>query len=417
MIRILILLFFNLSLFSDLVLEITESSNQPIKIAILQKNENSFEGQEIINIISNDLTRTGEFDVLSPDQLLSIPMNESEVIQRDWLLLDVDSIIFVETKQSEYALDINYSIFNVSYNETEDKRRVLGLPDNIRQSSHYVSDGLYEFFFGIEGISSTKLMYVAKNSNVYRLMISDADGYNEQVLLKSNKSIISPTWSPDAEDIAYVSFENNRAQVFTQNLASGKRDLVLSSNFSVSSPAWSPNKKYLAFTSTMDGNSEIYVIELKTKKMSRLTENFAIDTEPAWSPDGKKIIFTSDRAGSPQIYEIDPRTRIKRRLTTEGSYNARSSYLNKDEIVFVHRNNESFNIAKLNIKTRDLEVLTTTQNDESPCIAPNGNVIIYSTKDGNLSYLAGVNISSKVKFRLPALYGELKEPAWSPFLR
>ena len=92
-------------------------------------------------------------------------------------------------------------------------------------------------------------------------------------------------------------------------------------------------------------------------------------------------------------------------------------YSNKDEIVFVHRNNESFNIAKLNIKTRDLEVLTTTQNDESPCIAPNGNVIIYSTKDGNLSYLAGVNISSKVKFRLPALYGELKEPAWSPFLR
>ena len=417
MIRIFYLIFINLFLHSELILEITESANQPVKIAVLQKNESSFKGEEIVKIISNDLKRTGEFEVLSSDQLLSIPLNESEVIQRDWLLLDVDSIVFVETKETDYSLDINYSIFNVSYNETEDRRKVLGLPDSIRQSSHYVSDGIYEFFFGIEGISSTKLIYVTKNSDIYRLMVSDADGFNEQVLLKSNKSIISPAWSSDAKDIAYVSFENNRAQVFTQNLESGKRDLILSSNSSVSSPAWSPNKKYLALTSTMDGNSEIYLIELKTKKISRLTENMSIDTEPAWSTDGRKIIFTSDRAGSPQIYEIDIRTKIKRRLTTEGNYNARASYLNKNEIVFVHRSIENFNIAKLNLKTRELEVLTSTQNDESPCIAPNGNVIIYATKDGSLSYLAGVNISSKVKFRLPALYGELKEPAWSPFLR
>ena len=417
MIRVFYLIFINLFLYSELILEITESANQPVKIAVLQKNDNSFKGQQIVSIISNDLKRTGEFEVLSSDQLLSIPLNESEVIQRDWLLLDVDSIIFIETNEDDNNLDINYSIFNISYNETEDKRRVLGLPDGIRQSSHYVSDGIYEFFFGIEGVSSTKLMYVMKNSDIHRLMISDADGFNEQILLKSNKSIISPAWSSDAEDIAYVSFENNRAQVFTQNLESGKRELILSSNSSVSSPAWSPNKRYLALTSTMDGNSEIYLVELKTKKISRLTENMSIDTEPAWSTDGRKIIFTSDRAGSPQIYEIDIRTKIKRRLTTEGNYNARASYLNKNEIVFVHRGAENFNIAKLNLKTRDLEVLTSTQNDESPCIAPNGNVIIYATKDGSLSYLAGVNISSKVKFRLPALYGELKEPAWSPFLR
>jgi len=417
MIRVFYLIFINLFLYSELILEITESANQPVKIAVLQKNDNSFKGQQIVSIISNDLKRTGEFEVLSSDQLLSIPLNESEVIQRDWLLLDVDSIIFIETNEDDNNLDINYSIFNISYNETEDKRKVLGLPDGIRQSSHYVSDGIYEFFFGIEGVSSTKLMYVMKNSDIHRLMISDADGFNEQILLKSNKSIISPAWSSDAEDIAYVSFENNRAQVFTQNLASGKREIILSSNSSVSSPAWSPNKRYLALTSTMDGNSEIYLVELKTKKISRLTENMSIDTEPAWSTDGRKIIFTSDRAGSPQIYEIDIRTKIKRRLTTEGNYNARASYLNKSEIVFVHRGAENFNIAKLNLKTRDLEVLTSTQNDESPCIAPNGNVIIYATKDGSLSYLAGVNISSKVKFRLPALYGELKEPAWSPFLR
>ena len=415
--RVIFLFFLVLEFKADLVLEITESASKPVKIAILEKNSSSLVGQEIINVISNDLKRTGEFRVLGMDELLSIPINEDEVIQRDWLLLDVDSIIFVEVQNEDNNLEIAYSIFDISYNETEDKRRVLGLPDSLRQSSHYVSDGIYKYFYGIEGISSTKLMYVTRNSDTHKLIISDADGFNEQVLLKSNNSIISPAWSTDAKEIAYVSFENNRAQVFTQNLATGQRNLILSSKSSVSSPAWSPDNKDLAFTSTKDGNSEIYIINLKSRKITRLTENLAIDTEPAWSPEGKKIIFTSDRSGSPQIYEIDVRTKLKRRLTTEGNYNARASYLDKDEIIFVHRSKTDFNIAKLDLGSRNLEVLTSTKNDESPCIAPNGYVIIYSTKDGNLSYLAGINISSKVSFKLPALYGELKEPAWSPFLR
>ena len=415
--KILALIVFSLNFHADLVLEITESASKPIKIAILEKNNNSLLGQEIIKIISNDLSRTGEFKVIANDELLSIPTNENEVIQRDWLLLDVDSIVFVDVQSQDNDLDISYSIFNISYNETEDKRRVLGLPDSLRQSSHYVSDGIYEFFYGIEGISSTKLMYVTKTANIHRLIISDSDGFNEQVLLKSNSAIISPAWSSDAQQIAYVSFENNRAQVFTQNLVSGQRELIISSRSSVSSPAWSPNNEELAFASTKDGNSEIYVINLRNKDINRLTENIAIDTEPAWSPDGKRIIFTSDRSGNPQIYEIDIRTKLKRRLTTVGTYNARASYLSNKEIILVHRNLTNFNIASLNLNTRDLSVLTSTKNDESPCIAPNGNVIIYATKDGNLSYLAGVNISSKVSFKLPALYGELKEPAWSPFIR
>jgi TolB protein len=415
--KILALIVFSLNFHADLVLEITESASKPIKIAILEKNNNTLLGQEIIKIISNDLSRTGEFKVIANDELLSIPTNENEVIQRDWLLLDVDSIVFIDVQSQDNDLDISYSIFNISYNDTEDKRRVLGLPDSLRQSSHYVSDGIYEFFYGIEGISSTKLMYVTKTANIHRLIISDSDGFNEQVLLKSNSAIISPAWSSDAQQIAYVSFENNRAQVFTQNLVSGQRELIISSRSSVSSPAWSPNNEELAFVSTKDGNSEIYVINLSNKEINRLTENIAIDTEPAWSPDGKKIIFTSDRSGSPQIYEIDIRTKLKRRLTTVGTYNARASYLSNKEIILVHRNLTNFNIASLNLNTRDLLVLTSTKNDESPCIAPNGNVIIYATKDGNLSYLAGVNISSKVSFKLPALYGELKEPAWSPFIR
>ena len=415
--RTIFLLFIPFFLSSDLVLEITRGAEKQIKLGIIQTDFTELDATQIIDVIKNDLERTGEFILIPSTEMLSIPTSPDSVIHRDWLLLDADAIIFLTTEKLDKSIDIAYSIYDIRAEKIVLKKKIYGVPDGLRQSSHYVSDGIYKHYYGIEGVSSTKLMYVAKNDDIYRLIVSDADGFNEQTLLKSTQSIISPAWSPDAKDVAYVSFENNRAQVFTQNLETGTRKLILSSKFSVSAPAWSPDRKYIAFTSTMDGNSEIYIINLITKKIERLTENSAIDTEPAWSTDGKKIIFTSDRSGSPQIYELDLRTKLKRRITTEGSYNARGSFIDKNNIIFIHRNSTNFNIATFNLQTRQLQVLTNTEFDESPCIAPNGNVIIYATKEQGYSMLAGVNISSNVGFKLPALYGELKEPAWSPFLR
>ena len=415
--RTIFLLFIPFFLSSDLVLEITRGAEKQIKLGIIQTDFTELDATQIIDVIKNDLERTGEFILIPSTEMLSIPTSPDSVIHRDWLLLDADAIIFLTTEKLDKSIDIAYSIYDIRAEKIVLKKKIYGVPDGLRQSSHYVSDGIYKHYYGIEGVSSTKLMYVAKNDDIYRLIVSDADGSNEQTLLKSTQSIISPAWSPDAKDVAYVSFENNRAQVFTQNLETGTRKLILSSKFSVSAPAWSPDRKYIAFTSTMDGNSEIYIINLDTKKIERLTENSAIDTEPAWSTDGKKIIFTSDRSGSPQIYELDLRTKLKRRITTEGSYNARGSFIDKNNIIFIHRNSTNFNIATFNLQTRQLQVLTNTEFDESPCIAPNGNVIIYATKEQGYSMLAGVNISSNVGFKLPALYGELKEPAWSPFLR
>ena len=415
--RTIFLLFIPFFLSSDLVLEITRGAEKQIKLGIIQTDFTELDATQIIDVIKNDLERTGEFILIPSTEMLSIPTSPDSVIHRDWLLLDADAIIFLTTEKLDKSIDIAYSIYDIRAEKIVLKKKIYGVPDGLRQSSHYVSDGIYKHYYGIEGVSSTKLMYVAKNDDIYRLIVSDADGFNEQTLLKSTQSIISPAWSPDAKDVAYVSFENNRAQVFTQNLETGTRKLILSSKFSVSAPAWSPDRRYIAFTSTMDGNSEIYIINLDTKKIERLTENSAIDTEPAWSTDGKKIIFTSDRSGSPQIYELDLRTKLKRRITTEGSYNARGSFIDKNNIIFIHRNSTNFNIATFNLQTRQLQVLTNTEFDESPCIAPNGNVIIYATKEQGYSMLAGVNISSNVGFKLPALYGELKEPAWSPFLR
>ena len=180
-----LLLFISFFATSDLVLEITKSAEKQIKLGLIESSFPSKVGGEITEIIKNDLLRTGEFNIVAGSQMLSIPKNAEEVIHRDWLLLDVDAIVFFKTNNLQGSIDISYSIYDIRGKKTTLKKIIFGLPDSIRQSSHYVSDGIYKHFYGIEGVSSTKLMYVAKNYDVHRLIVSDADGFNEQTLLKS----------------------------------------------------------------------------------------------------------------------------------------------------------------------------------------------------------------------------------------
>ena len=151
-----------------------------------------------------------------------------------------------------------------------------------------------------------------------------------------------------------------------------------------------------------------------------MTNQFAIDTESSWSPRGNKILFTSGRSGSPQIYELDLRklNPKAKRISFEGTYNAKASYLpNEEGIIFVHRSNDGlFHIALKYKKENFIRVLTDAKMDESPSVAPNGNMVIYGIREENLSMLAGFSLSG-AKFKLPASNGEVREPAWSNFLR
>ena len=281
-----------------------------------------------------------------------------------------------------------------------------------------MSDGIYEEITGMKGISSTKILYVTENKN-FNLMVADADGSNEQILLKSNDPIISPAWSPDSKKVAYVSFETGMAKVYIQDIATGKRELAIENSSQISSPSWSPDGKFLSLTMYQDGNAEIYILNLKNRNLTRLTNHFSIDTESSWSPKGSKIMFTSGRSGSPQLYEIDLRrfNAKPKRITFDGNYNAKGSYLpNNEGFIFVHRENKNFQIAIKYFNENFIRPLTNAQLDESPSISPNGNVIVYAIKDDGMSLLAGVTLSG-AKFRLPAKMGFVREPAWSGFLR
>ena len=412
-------------IFGELFLEITKGSEDPYKIAMISFEGDSRISKQLNKIMRNDLIRTGEFYILDDELLLPVNFINDELVYSDWKLLGMDYLVTGKIVKLSNSVDISYEIYDVHKKRKLRSSKVFGIPNQIRQLAHYTSDGIYESITGIKGIAATRLLYVneikdSKLVSAYKLMLADSDGANEKTLLSSSEPIISPSWSPDGKKVAYVSFETGIAKVFIQEIASGNREAVLSKETQISSPSWSPDGKYLSLTLYQDGNAEIYILRLRDKTLTRMTNQFAIDTESSWSPKGNKILFTSGRSGSPQIYELDLRklNPKAKRISFEGTYNAKASYLPKEEgIIFVHRSDDGlFHIALKYKRENFIRILTEAKMDESPSVAPNGNMVIYGIKEKNLSMLAGFSLSG-AKFKLPASIGEVREPAWSNFLR
>ena len=416
--KILFILAFSNLLTSELILEITQGTEDPYRVAILKFEGDQKVSNDIDKIIRNNLKRSGEFNLFTNEDLLSLPTDETEVIFNDFKILNIDYLVIGKIVKDGISISVVYDIFDINKGKKIRTSTVYGIPNKNRQLGHYVSDGIYEEITGMKGISSTKILYVTENKN-FNLMVADADGSNEQILLKSNDPIISPAWSPDSKKVAYVSFETGMAKVYIQDIATGERELAIENSSQISSPSWSPDGKFLSLTMYQDGNAEIYILNLKNRNLTRLTNHFSIDTESSWSPRGSKIMFTSGRSGSPQLYEIDLRrfNAKPKRITFDGNYNAKGSYLpNNEGFIFVHRENKNFQIAIKYFNENFIRPLTNAQLDESPSISPNGNVIVYAIKDDGMSLLAGVTLSG-AKFRLPAKMGFVREPAWSGFLR
>ena len=387
-------------------------------MAVIKFNGDDQISSEIDEIIKNNLIRTGEFKLFDNDDLLSIPNNEDEIIFNDFRILNIDYLIVGSLASESSNIKAEYQVFDIKKGSKVRSSTVYGIPNKNRQLAHYISDGIYEEITGIKGIASTKILYVTEDK-IFNLVVADADGSNEQVLLKSAEPIISPAWSPDSKKVAYVSFETGMAKVYVQDIASGRREIAIENTSQISSPAWSPDGKFLSLTMYQDGNAEIYILNLKNKNLTRLTNHYSIDTESTWSPKGSKIIFTSGRSGSPQLYEINLRKFNARpkRITFDGNYNAKGSYLPSNEgFVFVHRSDKSFQIAMKYFDENFVRPLTEAQLDESPSISPNGNVIVYATNDEGMGLLSGVTLSG-AKFKLPEKKGAVREPAWSGFLR
>lgn len=406
---------------AQITIEITEGLDEPTPIAIVPlAGVQPASGENIADIIGNDLRTSGFFRPISSRDMLSFPSREQDIFYRDWRLLGAAYIVIgnLWREGENYALE--YQLFDVVSQQPVFKKITRGGAAAIRDIAHAASDQIYEAITNIPGVFSTKMLYVedmrVNGPRRYRLMRADIDGARDEILFASSQPLLSPAWSSDMRQIAYVSFETSRPAIFRHDLVTGAREQITNFKGLNGAPAWSPDGTKLAFVLSKDGNPEIYTYDLVSRKYTRVTNHFAIDTEPNWTPDGKSLIFTSNRGGSPQIYQIGLASGRVERLTFDGDYNARARVSpDGKSIVMVHRQNGVFHIAWQDIVSGNIRVLTETWLDESPTIAPNGAMLLYATQHKNKGVLAAVSMDAGLKFRLPSKLGDVREPAWSPY--
>ncbi|MGM0767388.1 MAG: Tol-Pal system beta propeller repeat protein TolB [Pseudomonadota bacterium] len=409
---------------AELTIRITEGAGAAIPVAVVPFAEsgNIPSGDKVSSIVQDDLTMTGEFSTLAPEKMLSLPSKRSEVYFRDWRLLGQRYVLVGELTRSGDRVQARYELFDVNREE-----RILGESasagvNSMRTLAHHISDKVYEAITGVPGAFSTRLAYVtldrANGESRYRLQVSDVDGKRASIRLESKEPILSPAWSPDGKKLAYVSFETGRPAVYIHELSSGNRSRIAEFRGLNSAPAWSDDGNSLLLTLSKDGNAEIYRMDIASKNLKRLTNHWSIDTEASWDHTGNGFFFTSDRSGGPQIYHKASEGAEPRRITFGSRYNARPRPDNEGKYVYyVHQRDRAFHIARTDLDSGEETVLTRTESDESPSVAPNGRMLIYATQQGGRSVLTVISADGGAAYSLPASEGDVREPAWSPILR
>ena len=379
---------------------------------------------DIAQLIGNDLTRSGRFAPIAEDDMLQKPTSGVDLDFDDWSILGVEAVVVGRVVQTgDNAYNVQFQLFDIFGRDQLVGYRMPASRGTMRRVAHRAADMIYEKLTGIKGVFDTKVAYVTAtprgNGQLYSLIVSDQDGENEHTIMESNDPIMSPAWSPDSRRVAYVSFEGNKSSIFIQTLRSGNRIQVSSRPGINGAPAFSPDGRKLVITlGGIDGNLDIYVLDINSRQTKRITTHRAIDTEGSWSPDGRFIYFTSDRAGGPQIYRVSANGGAAERITFEGSYNARPR-LSPDgsRLAMVHLDRGNYRIAVMDIKRKDVLVLSTGSQDESPSFAPNSDTLIYATRQTRNGVLESVTADGLIRQRLTSGQGDVREPVWSPFQR
>ena len=373
--------------------------------------------QKIGTIVKADLERSGIFRAV--DTAGATLDESSRPDMALWKQKGADSLVTGSvTPLADGRFDVRLRLWDVLRSQDLGGQSYVVSAADLRLSAHRISDFVYEKLTGEKGVFSTRIAYVTKAGQRYTLWVADVDGENAQSALASPEPIISPAWSPNGAQLAYVSFESRKPVIYAHDVASGKRRLLANFRGSNSAPAWSPDGRQIVATLSRDGGSQLYAMDANGGEPRRLTQSSSIDTEPAFSPDGKNIYFVSDRGGAPQIYRMGAAGGNVERVSFTGSYNI-SPAISPDGkyMAYISRVGGAFKLQVMEFAGGAINQITDTSADESPSFAPNSRLIVYATQQQGKEALMTTTLDGKIKTRLSGANGDIREPDWSPFSR
>ena len=360
-------------------------------------------------VVAGDLKKSGTFNPIDPRQLPAQPHNPGEI--NFGAFNGIDYLVVGSMNGGSSA---NVSVAEVS------SQRVLA-SENLSAASgpalgHEIADFVLNVITGKRGVFSTKVAYVLEQGNggnrKYNLVVSDVDGNDRRIIFSSTTPIVSPAWSPNAQAIAFATYANQRAQIVIANLGGGHR-VVAQSDATSSSPAFSRDGRALAYVQSANGKSNIFLVDLGSGAQQQLTNGSAIDTEPVFSPDGQSIYFTSDRSGSPQIYRMS-RSGGNAQPVVKGFTSSGDLSADGEAIAVTKQGGGRSQIGLYHLNSGRFEALSNGHLDEGASFAPNGQMLIYATRENGRSVLKIINHKGGLVKTLADSNGRLRDPAWAP---
>lgn len=410
---------------AEIRIEITQGINtaQPIAIVPFKWTGTGTLPDDVGQIVAADLRNSGKFNPIDPSHMPQQPTTASEVTQNVWTALGINAVVVGQVQPAaDGQYIISYQLVDVVNSPgavlTQNQLKVAA--KWLRYAAHTISDEVFAKLTGIRGAFRTRIAYVVKTNGgkfPYELRVSDYDGYNQFTVHRSPEPLMSPAWSADGEKLAYVTFESGSSALVMQTLATGEVRQIAAFPRHNGAPTFSPDGSKLAFALSKSGSLNLYVMDLASGQTRQITDGRSNNTEPSWMPDSQTLIYTSDQAGRPQIYKLNINGGVPERITWEGNQNQDPSVSPDGKfMVMVNSSNGKQHIAKQDLATGNVEYLTDTFLDETPSIAPNGTMVIYSASQGLGTVLHLVSTDGRFKARLPATDGKVKFPAWSPYL-
>jgi TolB protein len=403
--------------FSQFRVEVTGVGMTQVPLAIVPFRGEAQSPQKTSSIVKADLERSGLFRAIDSSGQTADETTRPDLAS--WRQKGADAIVTGSVSPlADGRFDVRLRLWDTVRGQDLGGQSYTPPAGDLRLSAHRISDYVYEKLTGEKGIFSTRIAYVTKAAQRFNLWVADSDGEGAQSALTSPEPIISPSWSPNGAQLAYVSFESRKPVIYVHEVLTGKRRLVANFRGSNSAPAWAPDGRQIVATLSQQGGSQLYAIGLNGGEPRRLTQSSSIDTEPAYSPDGKTIYFVSDRGGAPQIYRMSPAGGNAERVTFTGSYNI-SPAVSPDGrwLAYISRVGGAFKLQLMELAGGAVTSLTDTTGDESPSFAPNSRLIVYATQQQGKEALMTTTLDGKIKARLAGATGDIREPDWGPFQR
>jgi TolB protein len=417
--------------FAELSIDITRGQVQPLPIAITTFHSpdpsGAKIGSDISGVISANLERSGLFKPLDPRAFIQTP----EALQAgprfgDWRVINAQALVGGAVHQApDGRVRAEFRLWDVAA-----EQQLIGVAytsDNWRRIAHIISDAIYKRITGEDGYFDTRVVYIAESGplqrRVKRLGIMDQDGANNRFLTDGRFLVLTPRFSPTAQEITYLSYVNNKPRVYLYNIDTGQQEILGDFPGMTFAPRFSPDGNRVIMSMAQDGNTEIYAMDLRTRRVQRLTNHPAIDTSPCYSPDGRNIVFNSDRGGAQQLYVMDSDGNNVRRISFgTGRYATPVWSPRSDLIAFTKFSESEFFIGVIRPDGSQERLLTKGFLVEAPTWAPNGRVLMYFKQNpsdqrgqGTNSRLYSIDLTgyNEREIITPT---EASDPAWSPLI-